>query len=140
MGELDLEEKCMMKAKLDGRELTPEEVIILVWWQNIFFGHVKLHAYANWAVNMHARHPFVKRNSLVTVMYNYFGFTVFNRLASMWKSIGIAKYNIAGLQKLIVAGVKGGIHSHGSIRKLMPYSTLVNFVVKLRSTFIHEFE
>jgi len=138
--ELDLERKCMIKAKLDNRELTASETIILLWHNNIFAGHVKLHAYANWAINTHASDPFVRQNSVVTAMYNYFGFTVFKDLASFWQFIGAARYNIAGIQEVVLAGVQSGIHSHSIIRKLAPYSSLVDFTVKVRSRFIHEFE
>jgi hypothetical protein len=44
--------------------------------------HVKLHAMANWGINLDDSlndvNPFLRRNSVVTAMYNFFGKTLFS--------------------------------------------------------------
>lgn len=137
--ELDLESKCMVKAVMDGRELTAEEAVILLWHHNISAGHVKLHAFANWGVNIDAPDPFVRRNSIITVMYNYFGFTVFKGLASFWHAVGAARYDFSKIYTVFEEGVKAGINFHGSIDKLARFSEVVDFSIKVRNKFINEF-
>merc|ERR1719183_884743 len=85
--DIDLASKTMLRSKLDDRELSPEDSIILVWFHTISAGHVKLHALANWAVNDLTK-GFVRQNSIVTVMHNYFGCDVFPRLAGLWHRCG----------------------------------------------------
>merc|ERR1712137_1104811 len=49
--EVDLQSKRMVRASLDGQDLTPNDAMILVWFHTISAGHVKMHALANWGAN-----------------------------------------------------------------------------------------
>ena len=87
----------MINSVLDGEQLTPSETLILLWFHTIGAGHVKVHAIANWGVNVEQEqqknNPFHAQNSLVTVMYNYFGYTVFGDFMEFWKFVGLLDIN-----------------------------------------------
>merc|ERR1719285_1450758 len=73
---ISLPDKLFVSATLikDGKEksLTATQATTLIWQDTIIPFHVKLHAYANWAVN-------------------YFGHTIFPTLTPMWHNWGWAK-------------------------------------------------
>ena len=75
----------------------PSETLILLWFHTIGAGHVKVHAIGNWGVNVEPEqqknNPFHAQNSLVTVMYNYFGYTVFGDFMEFWKIVGLLDIN-----------------------------------------------
>lgn len=129
----------MIKAMLDGKQLSAEECIILLVFKHIFNDHTKIHACANWAVNVSASNPFVKRNSIVTVMYNFSGFTIFCELAALWFRIGVTKHDLAKLKEVIEQGLKTGMQFHGNIGDLAGFSDVVDFVIKVRNNFMNEF-
>ena len=56
------------------RNLTMNEVLILIWFNLIFHSHVKIHSLGNWAVNLDSGRSFFDRTqSLCTVLLNYYG-------------------------------------------------------------------
>jgi len=139
--EINLVSKEMVSGDLDGRQLTPKEAIILVWFHTIFAGHVKLHALANWGVNdLCLNSPFVRRNSIITVMYNHFGKVTFPRLASFWAKYGVSKYDFSTIGSVIDFGLSKGIAYHGKTRELQPHSEIVDFVIKVRNSFMNTFQ
>merc|ERR1712183_1075591 len=87
--------KEMVKAKLDDVEVTASDVLTMMVFHNMSASHVKIHAYANWAVNCEANlkaqnlHPFIHQNSVVTVLYNFFGKSLFPQLVQMFQEWGI---------------------------------------------------
>lgn len=87
--DIDLSTKKMVKARLDDKDITPSKALILLWFNTIGAQHVKLHALANWGVNtdpsLKDTNPFFYRNSLVTTIYNYFGFTCFSTFMEEWE-------------------------------------------------------
>ena len=116
----------MKTAKLDGQELTASQTIILLFFYTISANHVKIHSLANWGVNVEPEQevndPFHARNSLITTMYNYMGYSGFTQLFPLWKSLGlldicceealvilfgksIAKSNFVKLQNISDSGV-----------------------------------
>ena len=64
-----------LNSKEGYKNLTMNEVLILIWFNLISHSHVKIHALGNWAVDLESdtRNSFDKRQSLCTVLYNYFG-------------------------------------------------------------------
>eukprot|EP00540_Astrosyne_radiata_P003703 CAMPEP_0116846758 /NCGR_PEP_ID=MMETSP0418-20121206/14026_1 /TAXON_ID=1158023 /ORGANISM="Astrosyne radiata, Strain 13vi08-1A" /LENGTH=492 /DNA_ID=CAMNT_0004478067 /DNA_START=27 /DNA_END=1505 /DNA_ORIENTATION=- len=142
---IDLETKLMVQAKLDDDILTPSEALILTVFYTIFGNHVKLHSLANWGVNVHPQHakdnPFHARNSLVTVMYNYFGYSSFRRFIPIWKQMGVLskKWKSESLAMHIDEGIRSGIGAHPNIADLAKYSKLVKFVIGTRAIFLDEF-
>ena len=71
--DIDLDTKRFVKAKLDDINLNAKETVILLWFNTIAAQHVKLHAMANWGVNVDEAladvNPFFRQSSVVTVMY-----------------------------------------------------------------------
>ena len=113
------------------------QALILIWFDTIFATHVKLHAYANWATNVNAPMKFQQRNSVITIMYNYFGYDVFPRLAALWRDIGAAKHDFTQITKVIDHGISCGVSAHPRISELMPHSQLASFIIKLRNFFLN---
>jgi len=106
--------------------------------------HVKLHSLANWGLNNepaqweHDR--FVAQNSLVTVMYNYFGYTCFGKFMKGWTKLGFLKKDVSpALKECFNIGINSGIWAHPNIRELAKYSRMVNYITKVRSIFMTEF-
>lgn len=138
--DVHLKSKEMVRAVLDGRVLTPDEAIILIWFHTIFAGHVKLHALANWAVNdVIFDEPFLRRNSIVTVMYNYFGRSTFPRLASYWYKYGVSTNDFSNIGVVIDHGIAQGVAYHGKTRHLQEHSEIADFVIKVRNSFLNIF-
>ena len=67
---------------------------------------------ANWAVNTHNPAAYARRASQITVMYNYFGHTVFPSLAASYCNSGLARYRWDNVQPIIDHGVKNGLKKH----------------------------
>jgi len=69
----------MVCANLDNQSLTPSKALTLCWFNTIAMNHIKIHALANWVVNLDAtqNNPLLLRNSLVTVIYNHYGYYSF---------------------------------------------------------------
>lgn len=148
--DIDLRTKTMVHAKLDDEVITATQAMILCSWYTVGPQHVKLHSLANWAVNTDASlksvNPFFRRNSVVTIMYNYFGFSGFSSgmiplfvclglLGTKWGKYEGGKAN----QDCFRAGIINGISHHSQILELMPHSRFISFVVKARKIFLAEF-
>ena len=145
--DVDLDTKKFVKAKLDDIQLTAKEAVILLWFNTIAAQHVKLHAAANWGVNVDEAleevNPFFRQSSVVTVMYNYFGYTSFNGFFDTWVKEGLASPGWMNPEKPLVQsfnhGIKNNVWQHSQIVDLVKYSEFVNFVVQVRSIFLAEF-
>ena len=145
--DIDLDTKRFVKAKLDNTDLTASQACILLWFNNIATNHVKLHSMANWGINNHTSlddiNPFLRRNSVVTAMYNYFGYSIFFQFLREWEEQGLLSKGWSNKQnpyiKCFNQGLKDGIGQHGNIIDLIPYSRFVKFVVKVRMIFMDEF-
>ncbi|KAL7491472.1 hypothetical protein ACHAWT_001019, partial [Skeletonema menzelii] len=146
--DIDLDTKRFVKAKLDDINLNAKETVILLWFNTIAAQHVKLHSMANWGVNVDDAladvNPFFRRSSVVTVMYNYFGYTSFNGFFKTWVEEGLASPGWEDPKKPFVQSfnhsIKEGVWQHGQIVDLVKYSEFINFVVKVRSIFFAEFQ
>ena len=149
MVEIDLETKRFVRARMDEDELTAQQVLILLSFNTITAQHVKLHAYANWGVNTHKalkeENRFLYRNSIVTVMYNHFGYSSFSSYIDWFSTQGILSkdWNGGGAESmlsLINHGLKQNVSHHSNIYELIPYSRFVRFIVKVRKIFFQEFK
>ena len=91
--DIDLKTKRMVGARLDDEELEADEAAILLFYYTISAMHVKLHAVSNWAINMEPdqmkMNPFVGRNSVITTIYNYFGFSTFPSFYPAFTAMGL---------------------------------------------------
>eukprot|EP00594_Rhizosolenia_setigera_P006208 CAMPEP_0178939640 /NCGR_PEP_ID=MMETSP0789-20121207/335_1 /TAXON_ID=3005 /ORGANISM="Rhizosolenia setigera, Strain CCMP 1694" /LENGTH=365 /DNA_ID=CAMNT_0020618529 /DNA_START=561 /DNA_END=1659 /DNA_ORIENTATION=+ len=143
--DIDLDKKVFVKAKLDDETLTASETLTLLWFNTIAAQHVKLHALANWGVNpapeVKAVNPQLHRNSIITILYNYFGFTCFKGYFDTWKSMGLLSegWNPETFVECFKHGIRDNIWQHPNIEELAKYSRFVTFIVKTRAVFISEF-
>lgn len=145
--DIDLDTKRFKKAKLDDINLTAKETCILLWFNTIAAQHVKLHAMANWGINLDDSladvNPFFRRNSVTTVMYNYFGYSAFNNFMKIWVKDGLLSEAWTNENKPLIQsfnhGIKDNVWQHAQIEELSKYSEFVNFVIKVRSIFLSEF-
>jgi hypothetical protein len=144
--DIDLDTKRFVKAKLDDTNLTASEALILLWFNNVAAQHVKLHAMANWGINQHISleetNPFLRQNSVVTAIYNYFGYSTFSRFFETWENQGLLSDGWSTQNpfiKCVNHGIKDGVGQHGNLIDLLPYSRFVNFIVKTRMIFMDQF-
>ena len=143
--EIDLDTKRMVSCNLDDESLNASEALILLWYNTISAQHVKVHAYGNWGVNpskeMKDVNPFYERSSVVSVVYNYFGFTSFPTFMESWKKEGLLSkdWDPSALTDTFVHGVKENICEHSNITELLPHSDMVEFITKTRWIFHNEF-
>ncbi|KAL7547262.1 hypothetical protein ACHAWF_010586 [Thalassiosira exigua] len=162
---VDLNTKRFVTAKFNDEEISAKEAVILLWFNTIGAQHVKrkwnplfvrfyhpkltpsaVHSMANWGVNvddsLEGTNPFFRRNSIVTVMYNYFGYTCFNTFMNNWAKQGLVSKGWvykAPLLDTFNFGIKSGISEHAHIDQLTKYSRFVKFVIKVRAIFMSEF-
>ena len=137
---IDLDTKRFVKAELDDKNLTPMETFILLTFNTVSAQHVKLHAVANWGIN--DANPFLRRSNIVTAVYNYLGYTNFVKNLERWERDGLLSKGWSEkrlITKIFDHGVREGIGPHGHITELMRHSRLVNFTVRVRIIFFHEF-
>ena len=139
--------KKMVSAKLDNKDVEPSSAVILLWFNTIAAQHVKLHAMANWGTNVEASSAdstdkFFHQNSIVTTIYNYFGYTCFHGYMEEWERQGLlsAGWDPNAWVDCVNHGIKQNIWQHQNIDDLMPHSEFVNFITKVRSIFMAEFK
>ena len=100
--------------------------------------HVKLHAMANWGTNvddsLDSVNSFLRQNSVVTTMYNFFGYTSFSGFLSIWAKQGLLSNGWADphmpLVKCFNHGIKDNVYQHAQIESLVKHSRFV----KVRET------
>ena len=102
--------------------------------------HSRVHSYANWAVDLKSKNAFVRRMSLVTVMYNYFGFTSLPSTMSWIHKAGLSSSAYSTeLHGCVVKFIESGMHNHAAVRSLATCSDFVHFIVKIRRKFLQCF-
>lgn len=110
--------------------------------------HVKIHSYANWGVNPEATNEAVRHYSVSTVMYNYFGKSVFHDIMSYLYTFKLTSAPFAAFNRCCDLGIKQGVPSHRNLHnlnsqesKLSYFTTVVRKrFMKLFSESIKEFE
>jgi len=146
--DIDLDTKRFIKAKLDDINLNAKETMTLLWFNTIAAQHVKLHAMANWGVNVDEAladvNPFFRQSSVVTVLYNFFGYTSFNGFFKTWVDEGLTSSGWLKPEKPFVQalnhGIKENVWQHAQIVDLTKHSEFVNFIVQVRAIFFAEFQ
>jgi hypothetical protein len=142
---VDLNKKRMVSSFLDDKELNASEASILLFYYTISAFHVKIHSYANWGLNLGAeqkkKNPIPFRSAMVTVIYNYFGYSSFVTFFPFWKALGVLSKNFD--KDLLLNSFNHGIDWNGTchpdIYDLMPYSEFIDFMCKLKPFFMTEF-
>lgn len=143
--DIDLDTKRFVKAKMDDQDLSASETLILLWYNTIAAQHVKLHAFANWGLNLNDEiketNPFLHQNSVVTAIYNFFGYSCFRNFMEGWEKQGLLAegWDPDALIDSFNHGIRENIWQHSNIEALVPYSRFVKFVVNVRGIFFSEF-
>jgi len=139
---LSLTRKKMVSARLEEQVLTASEALIVLLFHHIFDAHPKIHAHGNWGVNTEASEiisPFVHQNSVVSVLYNYFGKTIFPRVMKKFFQWGLSSSDFPGIPDVFAHAGKGGVVAHWKVLEVKDHSEVVHFVVNLRNAFINLF-
>ena len=133
---IDLKENIMKDASTDFTKLTAEEVMILLWYHTIITGHVKIHVVANWSVLTNSPNQLIRRNSIITVMYNYFGNTLFPYILKyLYWTKCLAVDNSSAFIATFEHSLKAGIKYHGNLHLLENYSTTTKFILMFKPVF-----
>ena len=137
-----LPEKIMVSAVLDDTEVSAKQTTILVAFHNWGILHPKLHAFANWAVNVeNYENPHLRQASVITVMYNHFGFRSFPIIARWLYNCGIAKQRWSNLQDVWEQSLNNFVpHFKETLKEIEPFSNTCRFLMSLRQPFFAEFE
>ena len=138
---IDLKTKCLEKATLDEEPLAARDVVILLWFHTISANHVKIHSHANWGFNPldYSYDAFQHRMSVATIMYNYYGRTVFARMTSSLHKLGICS-DFHSVVEVFEKGLTNGVPNHAGLRELIPHSEVARFMIPVRRHFHHTFE
>uniref|UniRef100_A0A7S2K5M5 Fatty acid desaturase domain-containing protein n=1 Tax=Zooxanthella nutricula TaxID=1333877 RepID=A0A7S2K5M5_9DINO len=137
---VDVETRRMVEATIDGRVVPAKKALILLWFNTVFGTHVKIHAMANWGIAHHVEDLEVRWMQICTVMYNFFGFTTFTRtITQFWFKTGLTLRCYSNVKLASAHSASTGVPFHGNLRQLSEYSTLVNFMLKVRRKFLAEF-
>ena len=85
--------------------------------------------------------PFLYQNSIITVLYNHFGYSGFKGYIPQWIKQGFLDEKWTGEAALATLrqGMEDNIFAHPNMEELVPYSNLVNFIVKSRPVFLSDF-
>ena len=162
---IDLNSRKAIGAALGERMLTFGDTYVLLCFY-LLSAHVVAHSLANWGLNPHAPHWWIRRMAVVTILYNNLGFTgarlVYDNLRDF---VGAMQYPIKDawepdnslrmdgpleedahespgdcVQVCFHRNILHGLSKHGQIRQLMAHSKIVDFVVKVRNFFLNTFE
>ena len=143
--DIDLKTRIMVKYKLYDDHITANETLNLLWFTTIYSNHVKLNALENWVVKCAPEQtkndPFHAQNSLVIVIYNYFGYYTFITLMPTFIYFRVLEHIFApeSIVKVFDHDINSNIWSHSNIRNLTRISKFVGFAVKVRRIFMKEF-
>ena len=101
--------------------------------------HVKLHSYANWAIDLESKSAFVRRMFVVSLLFNYLGFNTSTTFLSLIHKAGTTSSAYAELKMCFVRGVDSGMHNHSAVRSLATCSDFVHFIIYVRRRFLQCF-
>ena len=137
-----LPEKAMVSATLDDTELSAKQATILIAFDNWALLHPKIHAFANWGVNVeNYQNPYLRRASTITVMYNHFGFHSFPIIASWFYLCGLARQKWSNLTPVWEETINEEIpHFKRGLKEIKRFSKTCRFLLRLRKPFFAEFQ
>ena len=174
--EVDLDKRECVRVLLtrdcnSGKsDINYNEGLQILWFIGIVHGHVKIHSLANWSVNLDSdRNSFDKRQSLCTVLFNYYGRKFGTIPGIMLNMLGILPCDISDLSRVFNNAdsqnalpnakcpvMKDVLNNNNNNNKedffgvqqqhrfaasaLFQHSRHVRFIVKLRGVFMKLFE
>jgi hypothetical protein len=138
--EVDLPSQRMIKAVVDDEEISPGDALLLAIWIAQVIDHPKLHAFANWGLNVDHPDPFIRRNSVVSVMYNNFGAKSLGEVVEGLYELGMLSRDFSpSVQAAIRHGIKQGVGYHGHLTELKDHVEYVKFMLAVRNKFMNSF-
>jgi len=143
--ELDLEGKVMLGARFEDKDVAPSDTLILLAIALATQIHPQVHAYANWGVNFNHSDAFLRRTSVITVMFNSFGQRGLPEWFDCLNLVGLFQYwqgkHLVGSEAEPGAldRVRQGCPCHHNIRELQKYSPYIDFMMRVRSFFMRQF-
>jgi hypothetical protein len=119
------------------------EAMVLIWFATISSDHVKIHSLANWAAPCgqgQIKNRFQDRMNGISLLYNYFGFTVFIKLCKFWYDCGWTTFDLSvSIISVFKAGLKEGTPRHSQMSELRNDSKIIDFIITMRRKFLHIF-
>jgi hypothetical protein len=142
--DIDFDKKKMVKAQLDGSKISASEAMVLIWFATISSDHVKIHSLANWTAPCggqgQIKNRFQDRMNGISLLYNYFGFTVFSKLCKFWYDCGWTTFGLSvSIISVFKAGLKEGIPRHSQMSELRNDSEIIAFIITMRQKFLRTF-
>lgn len=143
--EIDLAARSLRKAALDNEHVSSHDCLALLMYAQLFLQHPKVHAFANWGVNLEPyqckKNPSIAWWNAVTVAYNYFGYTGFPRSEWLGKLFGVlgSDNTLQHCFHTFDSSLKDGAPDHRFLSEMAQHSTFVRFAVQIRPLFIKEF-
>lgn len=140
--DVDLTTKCLERATLNGEPLAARDVVILVWFNTISANHVKIHSYANWASNPcdFTYSSFQHRMAVATIIYNYFGETMFPRITYCLNKLGMLSSSCQDITDVFHKGMTSGVPNHAGVAEIVNYSVFARFLIPVRAYFHNAFK
>ena len=136
--DVDLTRRKILKATLNEERLGLADLVALLAHALAADQHPKVHAYANWAIDPDdgVGHPYLRRTSVVTALYNHFGKANAPWIMGLLLSKGAARE----LDAVFEASLAVTPPPHAEVRRLVAHSRLVRFIVRLRGPFMRCFD
>ena len=136
--DVDLTRRAILKATLNEERLGLPDLVALLAHALAADQHPKVHAYANWAIDPDdgVGHPYLRRTSVVTALYNHFGKANAPWIMGLLLSKGAARE----LDAVFEASLAVTPPPHAEVRRLVAHSRLVRFIVRLRGPFMRCFD
>lgn len=142
---LDLTDQTAISTQIGNEWLSPKDGY-LMWNLLAMTGHVLSHSMASWGCNMNAPDPFIARMAAVSMVYNNFGWfgsaeiieNCRHAFAFPWlpKTFSMER----ALKWCFQIHLDNGVRRHPQIVELAKWSKYIEFVVKVRSYFMQQFE
>ena len=123
----------------DARPIAAADALCILATEAAFHTHPQLHAYSNWGIDPEQTHPYLSRLSVITALYNDMGFRAAPPSFGLFREIGLMTSGTGRAVSEMLARVAQNTPEHANIRMMMPYSTYVTFIVKVRAHFIQLF-
>jgi len=145
---VDLDSKLLLSAHLDRVETSATEAVQLLSMHVATVIHPVLHTYSNWGIDTTHPDPYVRRMSIVTIIYNYLGSTWFPRSTlpflcrwgRIFESDHMSPDVTDNMRHILHSEWLKGLPSTSPCARLAPYSTLAKFVTSLCEKFCNIFD
>ncbi|CAJ1407493.1 unnamed protein product [Effrenium voratum] len=130
----------LMSASFGGLTLSADEAMVLLNMACAYLVHPMIHAFGNWATDPDSGNPVVRRNSIATVLYNYYGVNAFGHWCDLMCLLGFGNVDAQRFKTMLESVLKQHVPPHPQVKALMPHSKLVSFTVHIRRKFLQLFE